>query len=564
MPIAFVGSEFLVNSTTASDQIDPHICVLSDGRIVVTYDSYDSPGDGTLVPCVRVRILDPLNPGTAPNDFIAETTTPGQQFDNEVTALHDGRFFVTWRSNDTEQLRGRIFDAGDPGSADDDFLISTTASTFELEPSATMLTDGRFIVAWRSHDTVESSPPCIRARIFNADGTSAADDFIVNTTEESQQLTPSLTPLPGGGFVAVWASDDTDGSSPLKIRARVFDSDGNGSDDFLVNTTETNLYVSPSVSALADGRFMVVWQSTDTGDGDEDCIRGRIFNADGTPVGDDFIVNSTAEGDQEEVSVTALADGRFVVMWDSHDSAEGVGNADCARARIVNADGTLNGDDFIINTTPGGSQETPRATALADGRFVAVWGSGDGQEVASTFAVRAQVFDPKIFTGTADADVWKGGNLVDQISGDLGADVLSGLAGNDMVDGAAGADTLTGGLGKDLLTGGTEADIFDFNFRGETLKGAGRDLITDFAHLTDDIDLSGIDARSGAGNQAFKWIGKKGFHDVKGELHYKLVNLAGTANDKTIVEGDVNGDGRADFQIELSGLIGLTKGDFVL
>lgn len=42
------------------------------------------------------------------------------------------------------------------------------------------------------------------------------------------------------------------------------------------------------------------------------------------------------------------------------------------------------------------------------------------------------------------------------------------------------------------------------------------------------------------------------------------INHPGTTNDKTIVEGDVNGDGRADFQVELTGLLHVSKGDFVL
>ncbi len=46
--------------------------------------------------------------------------------------------------------------------------------------------------------------------------------------------------------------------------------------------------------------------------------------------------------------------------------------------------------------------------------------------------------------------------------------------------------------------------------------------------------------------------------------HVSGDNPAGTANDKTIIEGDVTGDGRADFQIELKGLIGLTAADFLL
>ena len=49
-----------------------------------------------------------------------------------------------------------------------------------------------------------------------------------------------------------------------------------------------------------------------------------------------------------------------------------------------------------------------------------------------------------------------------------------------------------------------------------------------------------------------------------GELHYIKVDNVGTALDMTIVEGDRNGDGVADFQIELSHLVTLTKADFIL
>ena len=43
-----------------------------------------------------------------------------------------------------------------------------------------------------------------------------------------------------------------------------------------------------------------------------------------------------------------------------------------------------------------------------------------------------------------------------------------------------------------------------------------------------------------------------------------IYNPAGTANDKTIIYGDINGDARADFQIELTGLKTLTVSDFIL
>lgn len=140
---------------------------------------------------------------------------------------------------------------------------------------------------------------------------------------------------------------------------------------------------------------------------------------------------------------------------------------------------------------------------------------------------------------------------------------VNGTTGPDALVGTDKRDVITGLAGKDVLTGGLGADTFNFDLKSDSPKGAGRDVITDFVHLTDHIDLATIDAKKGTGNQAFHFISKQPFHHKAGELHYIKQNLAGTAHDKTIVEGDINGDGRADFQIELSGLHTLSGGDFI-
>ena len=85
------------------------------------------------------------------------------------------------------------------------------------------------------------------------------------------------------------------------------------------------------------------------------------------------------------------------------------------------------------------------------------------------------------------------------------------------------------------------------------------DRITDFVQIVERIDLRGIDANTGtAGDQAFSFIGTAAFSATAGELRYAF---DGT---DTWVQGDVDGDGVADFEIVLSGEYPMVAGDFYL
>jgi Ca2+-binding RTX toxin-like protein len=144
--------------------------------------------------------------------------------------------------------------------------------------------------------------------------------------------------------------------------------------------------------------------------------------------------------------------------------------------------------------------------------------------------------------------------------------IAIGENGNDIIRGLGGNDTLIGGLGKDTMTGNEGADTFVLESILETGKTRStRDVITDFTRGEDVIDLATIDANVLAdGAQAFSWRGERGFSGAAGELRFVRENNPGTANDRTIIEGDVNGDRIADFQIELTGLHRLTEHDFLL
>ena len=171
------------------------------------------------------------------------------------------------------------------------------------------------------------------------------------------------------------------------------------------------------------------------------------------------------------------------------------------------------------------------------------------------------------FFGTAST-TGSGNGGSNSIIGNGAKNILIGRAGNDFLNGGSGNDVLIGSNGRDLLKGGVGNDRFDFNRTFETGRTPGtRDKILDFKHGQDKIDLSTIDANgSAAGNGKFSFLAAEGaaFTGVRGQLRWDQQNNAGTANDRTVISGDLNGNGTTDFQIELTGLKVLSASDFVL
>jgi Ca2+-binding RTX toxin-like protein len=151
------------------------------------------------------------------------------------------------------------------------------------------------------------------------------------------------------------------------------------------------------------------------------------------------------------------------------------------------------------------------------------------------------------FDGSAVSD----GRL--EIFGGYGADVLTG---------GANADTIMGGVGADVLTGGGGADTFRYD-RVADSYGGSQDSILRFESGLDRIDLSRIDASVHVeGDQAFRFVTEfsGGGEASAGEFRIRP-DLA--APNQWFVEGDVDGDGRADISIALYETPLITAADIV-
>jgi Ca2+-binding RTX toxin-like protein len=152
--------------------------------------------------------------------------------------------------------------------------------------------------------------------------------------------------------------------------------------------------------------------------------------------------------------------------------------------------------------------------------------------------------------GYGGNDWLNGGDDDDTLSGGNGSDLVEGADGDDVVVGGSGNDYLWGGFGVDTLTGGSGAD--DFRFQdGDSGVGAGnRDLITDFSKAAgDDIDLATFGNLDFIGQDTFDAPDQvRFFHD----------------NGDTIIRINTVGNGGAEMEIQLDGVINFAASDFIL
>jgi Ca2+-binding RTX toxin-like protein len=188
---------------------------------------------------------------------------------------------------------------------------------------------------------------------------------------------------------------------------------------------------------------------------------------------------------------------------------------------------------------------------------IEVW-EGNGQNLLGNG--NANIFDLAGLTSMTGLPFVEGLAGNDTLTGSSFIDHLLGGDGNDGMNAGAGDDELEGGLGVDTMTGGLGSDRFDFDAVAEIGKKKGLlDLITDFT-AGDTIDLSSIDANgSKKGDKTFNFLKKEGAALTKaGQVGFDQ------KKGNTFVQGDTNGDGKADFKLQAAGTIDFVKADFVL
>ena len=326
-------------------------------------------------------------------DLPVNTQTDGDQFFSAVAGLADGGFVVVWTSvgqdgSDASVQGQRYSNLGEVAGSE--FQVNASTNRNQFESAVTSLSDGRFVVTWTSEHL--DSAGDIFGKIYNADGSVSVPDFLVSSFGGVAQFESSMTALADGGFVVVWLSDGQDGSD-WGVYGQRYTTTGQAlGSEFRVNASSAGRQEAANVTALADGGFVAAWASYHS-DGQGD-IQAQRYDANGAAVGSEFRVNTVTANGQIKPSLTGLADGGFVVTWTSVNQD---GDNNGVYAQRYTQSGEARDGEFLVNTYTVESQSDSAVAALPDGGFIVTWTSlGQDENLNGVYAQRFSVAGTKV------------------------------------------------------------------------------------------------------------------------------------------------------------------------
>ena len=400
-----------VATTVSTGQ--PKIAMDASGNYVVVWTSSGQDGSGWGIYAQRYD-----SSGVAQGSaFLVNTTTAGDQISPAVAMRTNGDFVVTWASNGQDGsgwgIYAQRFNASGVAQGSE-FRVNTTTAGDQVTPAIGIDGNGNFMIAWSSYGQDAASSWGIYAQRYTSLGVALLGEFRANTTAAGDQVDPVIAINSNPTLISIpnleiaWSSYNQDAANSWGVYSQRYTTAGLAlGSEFRVNTTTAGDQKLAGASIDINGNFTVVWTSVGQ-DGDQGGIYAARFNNLGLVLTSEFRVNTTTTGDQTNATVTSDKYGNFTVIWQSNGqdgSGWGIyGQQYSSTAAIVET-------EFKVNSTTAGDQANATTKMDSLGHLVVVWNGAVAGGTDSVFMQRysvntasesAPVSDSYIPTGDGD------------------------------------------------------------------------------------------------------------------------------------------------------------------
>jgi hypothetical protein len=366
------AGEYPIAGSLAGDQVHPHLSISTSGGYIVWEDNIT---DGYGLGISAMRLDGSFSSAFAP--FRVNAIAAGDQERPQVALLNNGGAAFVWQGGQRgfQHIYARFLSSANTWLGTDDLRVDSGAVQSQINPVITSLAGGNVVVAWGSFNQAgTNSLQDVYAQMLSPSGAKVGPEFLVNQFTTYNQRTPAIAGLSDGRFVVTWISEQQRADLAVDVYARIFRADGSpAGSEFLVDST-TNVCANPSVAAGPAGAFVIAWDQKDlVVKSNSWDVFARAYSAAGVG-GPVQPVNTFLFGDQFAPRVASLPTG-YLVVWTSmgqDGSWEGV------FGRYLDATGSLAGGEFQVNTTTASRQMHPLVASDASGRFVSAWTSFTG------------------------------------------------------------------------------------------------------------------------------------------------------------------------------------------
>lgn len=311
------------------------------------------------------------------------TYTAGLQREPSVAMDAAGDFTIAWDSQRTGSTNydvyARCYNAAGIEQQTTEFRVNTTTNGPQLEPSVAMDAKGDTVIAWKTFYTYDPlHGEAIEAQRYTVKGSPQLTEFRVNAYTAGILLYYPRVAMDGSGdFVIAW-EESRDGGASYDIYAQQFNAVGSlVGNEFLVNAYTTGQQITPAIAMNSTGDFVITWTDVDPDSTSRDqtgvyAQRCKLSATGSSTIGGEFQVNTYTSGLQNSSSVAIDSAGDFVITWQSSYQD---GSTYGVFGQAFNVLGSILGSEFRGNATATGPQNLPSVAMDAAGDFSVVWES---------------------------------------------------------------------------------------------------------------------------------------------------------------------------------------------
>ncbi|QDT12015.1 DUF2341 domain-containing protein [Stieleria marina] len=351
--------EIQVAQSTVNHQKWARVDSADDGSFVVTWTQTNAVNVPLDVYARRFG----ANGVALDDEFVVNTTTASEQANSSIAVDSAGDFIIVWAGNGTGDNGGVFYRRFDrDGIAVDavEVLVNRDDLDDEAEPSVAMNEAGQFVVAWESLGE-------IYIRHFDATGSPTHDDVRVDNNLAAAS-NPDVEIDSTGRSVVVYRTNGAFGGVGAGVWGKAYNHDGTERHTFFEVSDQSfsSDNTSPSIAMDSDGKFVVVYHGDDDGDGSGSSVKVRSYDADAGALTDAVQVNATSGSDQQMASVAMIDMENFVVVWSGDGNQAGQVDPSGVFARqfhfespVIDLDANdssgVGGGDFAVSFTDGGA-----------------------------------------------------------------------------------------------------------------------------------------------------------------------------------------------------------------